>query len=317
MPNYKEVKSILNKTKRRDPWFLDDYTINMYSGCSFNCLFCYIRGSKYGEHMERSLSLKNNALDLLDRQLYRRAKKGQYGIIALSSATDPYLHFEKEYEQTREALKLILKHQFPVHMITRSPLIERDIDLLDEIKNKAILPRELRHKINQGAIISFSFSGIDDTINKIFEPGAPLPSERLKTIAKFKHENFITGVSLMPLLPYITDTSDHLEQMFHTFKSLSIDHIFPAGITLFGNDKSDSKTLVLNAIKKHFPDLEKKYIHFFSKHNQMPEYYQLALEKKLTSLCKEYALKNYIIDPNENTTDQPNRNHTSEQTRLF
>ena len=57
-------KTILNKTKRRDPWFLDDYTINPYSGCSYNCLFCYIRGSKYGEHMERSMAVKENAIEL-------------------------------------------------------------------------------------------------------------------------------------------------------------------------------------------------------------------------------------------------------------
>ncbi len=56
MPAEVSVKSILNKKKRRYPWFLDDYTINPYSGCSFNCLYCYIRGSKYGEHMEEKVS---------------------------------------------------------------------------------------------------------------------------------------------------------------------------------------------------------------------------------------------------------------------
>ena len=69
------VKSVLNKTKRRDPWFLDDYTINPYSACSFNCLYCYIRGSKYGEHMEEKLSIKINALEILEKQLENRAKK--------------------------------------------------------------------------------------------------------------------------------------------------------------------------------------------------------------------------------------------------
>ena len=75
MPREIQVKSILNKTKRRDSWFLDDYTINPYSACSFNCLFCYIRGSKYGEHMEDKLSVKSNALEVLDKQLKNRAKK--------------------------------------------------------------------------------------------------------------------------------------------------------------------------------------------------------------------------------------------------
>jgi len=89
MPHEIQVKSILNKTKRRDPWFLDDYTLNPYSGCSFNCLYCYIRGSKYGIHMEEKLSVKTNALELLEKALTLRSKKGQHGIIVLSSATDP------------------------------------------------------------------------------------------------------------------------------------------------------------------------------------------------------------------------------------
>jgi len=96
MPREIEVKSILNKTKKRDSWFLDDYTVNLYSSCSFNCLYCYIRGSKYGENLATSISVKKNAIEVLDRQLFNRAKKEQYGFIVLSSATDPYLKIEKE-----------------------------------------------------------------------------------------------------------------------------------------------------------------------------------------------------------------------------
>src|SRR5690606_17668411 len=133
MPREIEVKSVLNKTQRRDPWFLDDYTLNLYSSCSFNCLYCYIRGSKYGTNLEESLSVKANAIELLEKQLSGRAKKGEYGIIVLSSATDPYLQIEKRYELTRRALEVIARYKFPVHIITKSDLIERDFDLLHEI----------------------------------------------------------------------------------------------------------------------------------------------------------------------------------------
>ena len=64
MPKEITVKSILNKTKQRDSWFLDDYTINLYNSCSFNCLYCYIRGSKYGSNLEQSLSVKTNAIEI-------------------------------------------------------------------------------------------------------------------------------------------------------------------------------------------------------------------------------------------------------------
>src|ERR1041384_2176582 len=136
------VKTILNKKKQRDLWFLDDYTINPYSGCSFNCLYCYIRGSKYGVHMEEKLSVKTNAVDMLDKQLGSRAKKNQYGFIVLSSATDPYLQFEKEYQLTQKILEVILKYRFPVHIITKSDLVIRDFDLLKQINDHAILPED-------------------------------------------------------------------------------------------------------------------------------------------------------------------------------
>src|SRR3954464_7118149 len=109
MPQNIQAKTILNKTRHRDKWFLDDYTLNPYSGCSFNCLFCYIRGSKYGINMEEKLSVKTNAVELLDKALALKAKKNQYGIIVLSSATDPYLQFEKELQLTRKLLEVILK----------------------------------------------------------------------------------------------------------------------------------------------------------------------------------------------------------------
>ena len=184
MPREIEVKSVLNKTKRRDPWFLDDYTLNLYSSCSFNCLYCYIRGSKYGTNLETSLSVKTNAIELLDRQLYNRAKKGQYGFIVLSSATDPYLKIEEEYELTRQALKVIAKHKFPVHIITKSDLIERDFDILHDIEKNAILPHDLQQSLGRGTIISFSFSTLDDKVARIFERGATSPSLRLKAVQK-------------------------------------------------------------------------------------------------------------------------------------
>ncbi len=318
MPNYKEVKSILNKSKKRDPWFLDDYTINMYSGCSFNCLFCYIRGSKYGEHMERSMSLKQNALNILDKQLYNRAKKGQYGIIVLSSSTDPYLHFEEEFKQTREALLLIKRHRFPIHIITRSSLIERDLDIIKDINRNAILPNDLKARgLNQGAIISFSFSGIQDDINKIFEPGAPLPSERLNSIQRIKKEDLMVGIGLMPLLPYITDTKDQLNLMLETFSNLNVDYILPASLGLYGNGPTDSKTIVLRAIQKHFPELEQKYHHFFNKQNQMPNFYKNALDTKVKELCAQYNLKNTIINTYENSDNKKIDHSSAIQTRLF
>ncbi len=286
---------MLNKTKRRDPWFLDEYTINPYSGCSFNCLYCYIRGSKYGVNMEEKTSVKANALEVLEKQLAGRAKKQQHGIIVLSSATDPYLHFEKEEQLTRKILELILHFQFPVHIITKGELVTRDFDLLKKINENAILPKDLEKKFSSRAFISFSFSSIDDNAAGIFEPGAPAPSTRLQTLTACLDAGFHAGVSLMPLLPYISDTTEHLEKMFSTFKEKKIKYIFPASITLFGNEPSDSKTLVLRAVQKHYPHLLEKYQRFFNNSTQMPAFYTDAFNKKMTELSNRYGLKNSLL----------------------
>ncbi|CAD5274638.1 MULTISPECIES: radical SAM protein [unclassified Imperialibacter] len=296
MPHFIQAKSILNKTKRRDSWFLDDYTINPYSGCSFNCLFCYIRGSKYGVHMEEKLAVKENAAALLDKALTLRARKGQYGYIVLSSATDPYLQIEKDTRITRVLLEVILKHRFPLHVITRSDLIVRDFDLLDEIKNQAILPSDLTGLAPSGVLITFSFSTTNDAIAHIFEPGATPPSARLNAMARCLSGDFHTGVSLMPLLPYISDTSKHLHEMMGSFQRVGARYVMPASLTLFGNGPSGSKVLVMRAISKHFPDLTEKYRRFFEGKTAMPDYYLDALQKKMKELSRQYALPDSIID---------------------
>ena len=140
MLHQKQVRSVLNKHKKRDSWFLDDYSVNPYEGCSCNCLYCYVRGSKYGENMDEGLAVKTNALEILDKQLAARAKKQQYGFVAVGSATDAYLRHEEGFKLARGMLELLLKYRFPVFISTKCELITRDIDLLREINRAAILP---------------------------------------------------------------------------------------------------------------------------------------------------------------------------------
>ena len=295
MPQDIQTKTILNKTKRRDPWFLDDYTVNPYSGCSFNCLYCYIRGSKYGENMAEKLAVKTNAVELLDKQLGNRAKKNQYGIIVLSSATDPYLQVEKEYELTKQLLEVILKHRFPVHIITKSDLVIRDFKLIKEIEKAAILPYDLKGKLSQKSFITFSFSTLDDDVARIFEPGATAPTRRLEALKESLSEGLLSGVSLMPLLPHISDTGENLEKMFSEFRKVGAKYVFPATLTLFGESKADGKTLVMKAVTKHYPHLMPKYEKFFANSSGLPNYYKNTFTKKMTELRVKYKLPNSIV----------------------
>lgn len=289
-----EVKSVLNKLKHRDSWFLCDYTVNMYSSCSFNCLYCYICGSKYGSNLEESVTIKSNGIEVLDRQLFNRAKKKDHGIVVLSSSTDPYLPHEKKHELSRQALQLLAKHQFPIHIITKSDLIERDFDLLHQIDQTAILPESLKG-LNRGAIISYSFSTLDARIGKIFEPGATAPTRRLEAVAKTVKEGFHTGISMMPMFPYISDTGESLRQFFTTFSEMKLNYVLPATITLFGNQSSDSKTLMFAAIENHFPVLLPKYQRLFENGTETPAYYREAFSKKMQELSLEFGLDLKII----------------------
>ncbi len=295
MPHFIQAKSILNKTKRRDPWFLDDYTINPYSGCSFNCLYCYIRGSKYGTHMEERLSVKQNAVDLLQKQLSSRSKKGQFGFIVMCSATDPYLQLEKDLLLTRQLLEVVRFYRFPVHIITKSGLVVRDFDLLRDIAENAILPGDLKGKLATGTLLTYSFSSLSDYHAHIFEPGATPPTERLATMKKSIEAGFFSGVSLMPLLPYISDTLQHLHLMFAAFSEAGVRYVMPATLTLFGGGPHDSKTLTMKAVEKHFPLLMEKYEKYFSNSYEMPEYYRNAFYLKAKELSLEYGLNDRII----------------------
>ena len=295
MPKEIKVKSVLNRKKKRDSWFLDDYTLNLYSSCSFNCLYCYIRGSKYGHNLESSLSVKINAIEILERQLRNRAKKGQHGIIVLSSATDPYLQIEKKYELTRQALQLIASYRFPVHLVTKSDMIRRDYDLLKQIDETAIIPEDLQGRLDRGVMISYSFSTLDDRIGKIFEPGATAPSLRLVSVKETIAQGFLTGISMMPLLPFISDTTASLHQLYSNFKEMGVDYLMPATITLFGDGKADSKALMMHAIRKHFPELERRYQKYFAHGSNIPAYYQDAFYRKMKELGAAYAIRDRIL----------------------
>jgi DNA repair photolyase len=247
--------------------------------------------------MEEKTAVKSNALQVLEKQLSGRARRNQHGIIVLSSATDPYLYFEKDELLTRKILELILHYRFPLHVITKSDLVSRDFDLLRLINENAILPADLQDKLTQKVFITFSFSSLDDKIASVFEPGAPVPSIRMETLKLALQHGFRGGVSLMPLLPFITDTGENLEFMFSKFARIGIHYIFPASLTLFGFGLADSRTLVYRSIERYYPHLMDKYHSWFSGKNfQMPSHYQEALLEKTASLSKKYGISNTLFD---------------------
>lgn len=295
MTLYKEVKSILNKHKKRDSWFLDDYSINPYEGCGFNCAYCYVHGSKYGENLAERIVIKKDAAAILDKQLANRAKKNEYGIIAVGSATDAYMQIEEEVGLTRDFLQTILNRRFPTFISTKSTLITRDFDLLKQIDEKAILPDDLRTTLKRGVIISFSFSTLDEKMAKRLEPGAASPGKRLETLQETKGAGFLCGVNAIPLLPFISDTDEELEKMIAAAKQYGADYILAGGLTLFGNEERDSKQLYFKFLREQYPHLLDKYEKMYGTVFYPSWQYQNDLKKRIELLCKKYSIRNSII----------------------
>jgi DNA repair photolyase len=295
MPHPKQVKSILNKHKKRDSWFLDDYSVNPFEGCSCNCLYCYVRGSKYGENMDEGLVIKTNALEILDKQLAARAKKGQYGFVAVGSATDVYIQHEERWQLTRRMLELLYKHRFPVFISTKCLLIKRDIDLLKAIDKDAILPPDLANSLGRGVITSVSISTLDETISNMLEPGAAIPAERLSLISELKKEGLLTGVNAIPLLPYISDTNEAMEKIIAAAKQAGADYILTGGLTLFGEGPSDNKTLFYKFLERYRPGLIPKYHQLYGSNFYTSFAYQQQLKERAAMLCKKYLIRNSIL----------------------
>lgn len=292
----KIVKSVLNKHKQRDNWFPDDYSVNAYEGCSCNCLYCYIRGSKYGGNMEERLAVKINAAEVLEKQLQSRAKKNQYGFIALGSSTDAYIKQDEQYGLTQKFLSLFLKYRFPVFISTKRTGIKKDIELLKEIDKAAILPGDLKDRLKRGVILSVSISSMDENITNMLEPGAASPAERLQLVKELSEAGFLAGVNAIPSLPYISDTEEELDRTIKSAKEHKAHYVLTGSLTLFGNTEGDSKTLYYQFLKKYKPELISKYNQLYGNKFYTPRFYQDKLKQRADKICLRYGIRNRIIE---------------------
>lgn len=295
MLHQRQVKSVLNKHKKRDSWFLDDYSVNPYEGCSCNCLYCYIRGSKYGENMEDGLAVKTNALEILEKQLALRVKKDQYGFVAVGSGTDAYIHHEEKYRITEGILQLLLKYRFPVFISTKCTMITRDIELLKAIDKTAILPEDLKDKLQRGLILSVSVSTLDEKISDMLEPGAAPPLRRLALVKQLKQEGFLVGVNAIPVLPFISDTEEGLEKIIGAAKEYEADYVLVGGLTLFGSEKADSKTLFYKFLERYDASLLPTYQQLYGSNFYVSFQYQNQLKERADRLCKKFNIRNSIL----------------------
>ncbi len=289
-----QATSILNRHTRQDDWFLDDYSLSPYQGCPFRCVYCYTRGSRYGTHQAKTFSVKANAPQLLQKQLAFRAHRGQYGIIAVAGQ-EPYPPAEQELRMMRRLLEIILGHRFPVLVLTKATLVTRDLDVLGEIDRNAILPDDLRDRLGRGVIIATSISTLDERLARLFEPGAPPPQARLATMQRCKEAGFLVGVNFIPVLPFLSDAPQHLEEMVRAVQSYGLDFALVGGLTLFGKGPDDCKTTYYRVLAEHFPELVPEYRSLFRIFFAPPREYQERLEAASRALCARYGVRYGIL----------------------
>ena len=254
--------------------------MNLYRGCTHNCLYCDGRSEKYNVEGEfgSEVEVKVNAIELLKKELRPKRTHLKRGYIMLGGGVgDSYQPVEKKYELTKKALNLIYENNFPVSALTKSTLIERDFDIFKKINERS------------RSIVSFSFSSADDEISSIFEPGVPTPSERLETLKMFKKEGIATGMFLMPVIPFITDKPKILEDTIKKAKDVGVDFIIFSGMTLKNGRQMD---YFYDNLKKNYPDLLVDYCNIYPGHDYghaTDEYYE-SIHTTFDFFAKKYKI---------------------------
>jgi DNA repair photolyase len=165
-----EAKTLLSSHKTPDSWFGIKYTMNLYRGCQHHCIYCDSRSECYGiADFDGEVLVKTNAVELLDRELRSKRVKGY---VSTGAMNDPYMPVERRLELTRRVLSILAARRFPVHVMTKSDLVLRDLDLLAAIEAAC-------SGVTPGVVVSITITCADDALARQIEPAAPSPSARL------------------------------------------------------------------------------------------------------------------------------------------
>ncbi len=255
-----------------DPWFGIKYTMNIYRGCQHQCIYCDSRSGCYRIENFADVLVKVNAIELLKLEL---PKKRVRGTIGTGSMSDPYGPIENEYRLTRRALEFIAQQRFPVHVITKSDLVVRDLDLLTNIAGLY-------------AAVSFTITTVDDDLARKLEPGAPPSSRRLAAMRSLAGAGIYTGVTLMPVLPYIEDSDENIKAIIEKARDCGAQYIMAA----FGMTMRDGQRAYYYAcLDRLFPGLRARYERRFGERYECGSERAAHLEAIFHELCARYGIE--------------------------
>lgn len=271
------VRSILNTSvsKRGLPF---RKSINPYRGCEFACRYCYARYThefmelRDPELFEKRIFIKQNAAWLLKQEL-RKLRPNER--IALGTATDPYQPIERRLKITQSLLEVMAECRgLRLGIVTKSPLILRDIALLKRLAEKNRL------------VLHITITTPDVRLARILEPRAPRPDLRFRTVATLRNAGLRTGILCCPIMPGITDTPSAFDSMAKRAKE--VDANFLAANPLFL--KPCSKGTFLAFVKQYFPALEASYEKRYAEDAFVSKAYSKRISDMLAAVVRKYGL---------------------------
>jgi len=259
-----QVKKALNRIKESSRITLPfHWDLNIYRGCEHSCNYCYAMYShRYLEEQEKhsckegesyssaeenkcaffqKIYVKTNISEALEKQLGARNWKKE--IINIGGVCDSYQPSEANYRLMRKVLTLMIEYKNPVTISTKSDLILRDYDLLSELA-------ELTY-VN----IAVTVTTMDEKLSSLLEPLASSPEKRFSVLREFKDTATFKGLHMMPILPYLTDSPDNLEQILSLADECKANYALPGILYL----RSETRKHFFKFLESIFPELLDPY----------------------------------------------------------
>lgn len=197
-------------------------------------------------------------------------------MIATGAMSDPYMHCEKELQLTRRCLEIILKYDFGVAVQTKSDLILRDIDLLEEINRAA------------KCVVQVTLTTYDEKLCKILEPNVCTTKRRIEVLEKMKERGIPTVVWLTPILPFINDTQENITAILNECAGAGVKGVidFGMGLTLREGDRE----YYYKALDRYFPGMKERYIKTYGNAYELPSPNAKKLKSVFHDICENNGM---------------------------
>ncbi len=234
------------------------WSLNPYMGCAHRCTFCYVRhfqqradrpsDDRYG----RSIRVKTNVAEVLRRELARST--WQRETVSIGAATDPYQPAEGRFKLTRACLVELAAAWTPFSIITRGPLIVRDVDVLQEASARAEVA------------VYFSIPTLDERVWRTTEPGTAPPRSRLEAIRRLSDAGIEVGVGMAPILPGLSDRPEQLEEVVREARAAGARSIWANVLYL----RPGTREHFLEALVEDWPEEAARYEQLFANRAYLP-----------------------------------------------